>query len=291
MAGRLRRRQHQVSKKAAQALSDEIGTCTSVHHYPSEFEVLRLIQQPLPELPLYEESWRCIVNTGCPFITTKPERMKLYWRKQHEAYIEHSNSGGSEVRTSQIREGARKLQCQRLFAQGPHSQYIEVQRPEEARGEGVGTGVGAEVFVLGHDAGEAERHHPGRGDGRGEPVVEADGLGGVSSGLRDSSDADMGVIGCREGDGAQTGGGVLDKAEVWPTRDGRQDLPFYTDCASTPLDNAFGAPPLSNPCMQARVTHRLHQHRLRVSMAPKRPAMCPERLPSTYSCSWRRKSK
>lgn len=104
-----------------------------------------VIRQPIAELPLWEKAWRCIVDANCPYISPKLEVIKWHWRKQHQAYSQHQRGGGSghtKAKDAQTRfeKGTREVQCQRLFAQGPHSQFIEVAQPDEAAPEQVRAG-------------------------------------------------------------------------------------------------------------------------------------------------------
>lgn len=68
----------------------------------------------------------------CTFVSPKLESIKWHWRAQHDAHSNHPNGGGSgqtkaQIAQARLEQGTRRMQGQRLFAQGPHSRWIEVQ--------------------------------------------------------------------------------------------------------------------------------------------------------------------
>ena len=146
VAGHLRGGQHKTSSQDAEAVADQISTWQGVEHYPSQFVLPETIQMPIPEIPLWEHGERCQVEPDCRVIGRNRASIRRHWHKKHPEFCVDGRRGGSsraQGRAAEARyaKGARQVQCQRLFAQGPHSQYIEVQRPEEAAPEQVHAGT------------------------------------------------------------------------------------------------------------------------------------------------------
>ncbi|KAI6787885.1 hypothetical protein KC361_g9336 [Hortaea werneckii] len=123
---------HRQRRKQAQAVADEVRTWPDVEHSPSAFEAPPIIRHPILEVLSYEEAWRCTIDVQCTFVSPKLESIKWHWRAQHDAHSNHPNGGGSgqtkaQIAQARLEQGTRRMQGQPLFAQGPHSRWIEVQ--------------------------------------------------------------------------------------------------------------------------------------------------------------------
>ncbi|KAH7000823.1 hypothetical protein B0J12DRAFT_692848 [Macrophomina phaseolina] len=137
--GHLRGKHHRMGQKQAECISDEIRGWHGLIVFPSELEVPDQVEQPITELPLFEDGLRCQKNpSNCQYICRDKMTMKKHWRKDHQWSIGGNGKGGGSGKSKdekigkRFQEAAKQVYCQRFFPTFQGSQYFEVRRPEQA---------------------------------------------------------------------------------------------------------------------------------------------------------------
>ena len=68
-----------MAKKQAEAEWEEIQEWAGVVQYPSEFEVLPFVDDPVDELALFHDGIKCGLDDGeCPYVCRGMDTMKVH---------------------------------------------------------------------------------------------------------------------------------------------------------------------------------------------------------------------
>ena len=77
--GHLQGKQHRISKKDAIQIAEEVEQWPGIVQYPTEFEVPVYIDKPVPELPLYEDGFKCeLAPAQCSHICRGQASMRVH---------------------------------------------------------------------------------------------------------------------------------------------------------------------------------------------------------------------
>lgn len=134
-AGNHLQRVHRVRRKQAQLVADELSSWPGLIQYASELEVPRQTIEPISQLPVYTDGLMCRLESDrCRQVLRSAEVMRKHWQKVHDwsAGEKRGRPSRTERKGIQSRseQGYKAVHCQRLFVQGPGSQYIEVHQPD-----------------------------------------------------------------------------------------------------------------------------------------------------------------
>ncbi|KAK7178346.1 hypothetical protein PSPO01_15608 [Paraphaeosphaeria sporulosa] len=128
-------RHHRVPRKEADSIAEEVGRWAGVIQYASQLEVPQRAVAPTSQLPIYTDGLMCELEPDrCRQVFRSAEVMRKHWQKAH--HWSPATRGGRPSQVAQKRialrskQGHRRVHCQRLFVQGPGSQYFEVHQPE-----------------------------------------------------------------------------------------------------------------------------------------------------------------
>ncbi|KAJ5863522.1 uncharacterized protein N7529_001349 [Penicillium soppii] len=97
-----------------------------------EWQPLLVVNQPLPNLPVYSDGILCEQGPMCQFVARSISTMRVHWR-DHHSWVAPTNRGGrrrqhtSSAAEQQIQQFTRIVRCQRAFNHGLGSHYIRVQ--------------------------------------------------------------------------------------------------------------------------------------------------------------------
>ena len=135
--GHLHGKKHRIPKKEARAIAKEVEEWPGVARYNGESELPHRIHEPIPELPLYTDGWKCQLGRDpCQYICRDKKTIKTHWQAQHQ-WSTRSKPGKPEASeagnaSKRFQQGATKVDCQRFFRTRCGSHYLEVRRPEDA---------------------------------------------------------------------------------------------------------------------------------------------------------------
>lgn len=136
--GHLQGKNHRLSYEDARPIGEYVRNWPSLIRYPGELTVPSYVNQPIHQLPLHQDGWKCQLDPGrCFYVCRGLKCIKEHWRKVHD-WSTAEKRGGSGVekgrRTQRrIEEGARAVACQRFFSSRHGSQYFEVRQPVEGQ--------------------------------------------------------------------------------------------------------------------------------------------------------------
>ena len=83
--GHLTGKQHKIAAKEAQQIAEEVEEWPGIIQFPSEFEFPAHIEEPIPELPLFEDGWKCRLEPEhCHYICRDKKTIKNHWRTRHQ---------------------------------------------------------------------------------------------------------------------------------------------------------------------------------------------------------------
>ncbi len=138
--GHLQGKQHRISSKDAIGITEEVQQWPGIVRYPTEFEVPAYVDEPIPELPLYKDGFKCeLAPAQCSHICRGQGSMRVHWHRQHRwtVYGKEGGSGRQKQAIIQRRfqQGAKQVRCQRFFPSRHGSSYFEVRQPEAATAE------------------------------------------------------------------------------------------------------------------------------------------------------------
>ena len=138
--GHLQSRNHKINRREAVVIAEDVRRWPGLIRYPSELTVPDFINQPISQLPLYDDGSICRLNNGrCRYITRSMEPMRKHWRTVHQwsAVGRRGGSGRNKKRSvdKRLQEAAQRVQCQQLFTSRHGSQYFEVRQPEEGQAD------------------------------------------------------------------------------------------------------------------------------------------------------------
>ncbi|KAJ5861944.1 uncharacterized protein N7529_009254 [Penicillium soppii] len=97
-----------------------------------EWQPPLVVNQPVPNLPVYSDGILCEQGPFCHFIARSIGTMRNHWRDQH-SWVAPIHRGGrrrqqnSSVAEQQVQQFTRIVRCQRAFNHGLGSYYIRVQ--------------------------------------------------------------------------------------------------------------------------------------------------------------------
>ena len=135
--GHLSGKHHGMPRKQAQEIAEEVRGWPWLIPSAIDFGTPAWIDQPIPQLPLYDDGWMCQLDPeNCRYICRDKKTLKNHWHEKHQYSIALGPGGsGSEKKLSAERRfesGARSVCCQRFFPTHHGSQYFEVRRPGAA---------------------------------------------------------------------------------------------------------------------------------------------------------------
>ena len=125
--------QHRMSSKEASAIGDEVAAWPGLATTRSDFTVPDTVPKPIVEIPLYSDGLKCIRDPRrCSYVCRGRKAIQNHWRTCHGWMVQNGRGGSGKARKTaaetRFRTGAKEVECQRMFVQGPHSQYFEVSR-------------------------------------------------------------------------------------------------------------------------------------------------------------------
>lgn len=123
---------HKVRQLQAEIIADSVRSWPGLTEYASEIAVPEHAVPPICQLLEYTDGLKCQLDpTDCHQILRSKEAMRKHWKKRHnwtpaakKGRPSLSARGRIQTRSQQ---GLKAVHCQRLFIQGPGSQYFEVQ--------------------------------------------------------------------------------------------------------------------------------------------------------------------
>ncbi|KAF1818794.1 uncharacterized protein K489DRAFT_326976, partial [Dissoconium aciculare CBS 342.82] len=136
-AAHLRGPVHRVPGAKAQQAADELQAWPGIVNHVSQFAIPIHVDRPVPALALYMDGIQCRLEpTTCRYINRSMRGIQEHWRTCHQWSVRSGRGGGSGAAKARDVEAAKAracapLQCQRFFAQGPHSSYVEVRQPQQ----------------------------------------------------------------------------------------------------------------------------------------------------------------
>jgi superfamily II DNA helicase RecQ len=129
-------RMHRVEHKEAERVAEAARGWAGLAEYASEVQVPSEVVEPIAPLPVFADGKLCQVEPGrCSKVFRSTEAMRKHWREAHNWSVAGKGGRPSRISQRRIQERSKKghciVPCQRLFVQGPGSQYFEVQQPGE----------------------------------------------------------------------------------------------------------------------------------------------------------------
>lgn len=137
IAGHLQK-QHQKSRKEAEAVGESICGWAGLIQYPGELDAPRSVVQPVQQLPVYDDGLMCQLNPArCRYVARSTESIRKHWREAHGWSAAKKRGRPSQIRgkkvQAEVEEGCKRVHCQQLFGNRHGSQYFEVQPPPRRR--------------------------------------------------------------------------------------------------------------------------------------------------------------
>jgi hypothetical protein len=132
-------RTHQVKRKQAEVIAEEVSSWVRLIEYASELEVPSQVIQALHQLLVYADGLMCLIQPGhCYQIFRSEHAIRNHWRTVHDWSAAGKGGRPSQVAKTKIQDrinkGCKTVYCQRLLVQGHGSQYFEVQPPSQDQG-------------------------------------------------------------------------------------------------------------------------------------------------------------
>jgi hypothetical protein len=129
-------RVHKVKYKRAEDMAARVRSWPGTIEYTSEIQVPSQVIPPISQLPVYSDGLLCqLDSTRCGKVLRSAEAMRKHWQGAHNWSVASKGGWPSQVAQKDIQlridKGCRRIHCQRLFIQGPGSQYFEVQLPND----------------------------------------------------------------------------------------------------------------------------------------------------------------
>jgi hypothetical protein len=122
---------HRIGKPKARQIAKAIQTSERAQEC-DEWQPPTVVNDPIPNLPVYSDGILCEKGQFCPFIARSVGTMRYHWRQSHGWSAPTNYSGrrrqqGLSAAEQQIQQFTRIVRCQRAFGQGPGSHYIRVR--------------------------------------------------------------------------------------------------------------------------------------------------------------------
>jgi Orsellinic acid/F9775 biosynthesis cluster protein D len=156
IAGHLHGKHHKIPRKQANKIAEEVCSWFGLIPFASELEVPNMIDQPIPQLPLYEDGLMCQSEPEkCSYICRDKKTLKHHLRKSHQ-YSVALGPGGSGTKRKQMIESrfenvVKHVHCQRFFPKYHGSQYFEVRTPKEVQNDQARAVAREELWDQVHD--------------------------------------------------------------------------------------------------------------------------------------------
>jgi hypothetical protein len=129
------RRVHKAKLRQAEEIAEKVGDWPGVVKYASEIAVPEHAIPAIHELPVYTDGLLCQLDPNCRQILRSTTAIRNHWKQAHSWTPAGAKGRPSRVARQRIQtrsqQGSRLVYCQRLFIQGPGSQYFEVQPPSQ----------------------------------------------------------------------------------------------------------------------------------------------------------------
>ena len=135
----LRATPHRLGGHRLRAALDDLRQRADRCPLAAEYVLPAHLDDPVPRLPVYKDGFRCLLRMGggeCRYVCRSKGTMRNHWQREHCWTVADGHQGGSG-RPKRERIARRELSalvrvdCQRFFAQGPHSAYVEVRTSTE----------------------------------------------------------------------------------------------------------------------------------------------------------------
>jgi hypothetical protein len=123
---------HCLPKYEARSIANDLGTWQGLRSQ-REFQVPILSVEYIPELSLYHDGLRCLLqqdDVPCHYVCRNMKSLKEHWRGRHQWKLQLTRGGSGfaqkEIVAKHLAEAMRHVRCQRFFLHGQHSGYLEV---------------------------------------------------------------------------------------------------------------------------------------------------------------------
>jgi hypothetical protein len=135
-------RAHKVNHKQAEDIAERVRSWSGLIEYASELQAPSEVIPPISQLPIYPDGVLCQLDAAyCCKVFRSIDVIKKHWREVHSWSVGSKGGHLSQVAQKEIQlrieKGCRRVHCQRLFVQGPGSQYFEVQPPDDDNDPGI----------------------------------------------------------------------------------------------------------------------------------------------------------
>ncbi|KAJ5743532.1 hypothetical protein N7533_010634 [Penicillium manginii] len=122
---------HRIPISWVQYIDRVIQQWDHIDDHPEVDSWPRQIDQPIPELPVYQDGLLC---QQCEVYTCRQIRtMKAHWIEAHQYRVQQSRGRPTprqeKAIQAAINANSRAVACQRIFSQGPGSHYIHIVQP------------------------------------------------------------------------------------------------------------------------------------------------------------------
>ncbi|KAF2824584.1 hypothetical protein CC86DRAFT_258254, partial [Ophiobolus disseminans] len=129
-------RAHKVKRKQAEEIAEGVRVWVGLIEYASELQAPSQVIPPISQLPVYPDGLLCQLEAArCCKVFRSIDVIKKHWREVHDWSVGSKGGHLSQVAQKEVQlridVGCRRVHCQRLFIQGPGSQYFEVQPPND----------------------------------------------------------------------------------------------------------------------------------------------------------------
>ena len=124
-----------MSPKDAIAIAKEFEDDTQYLRYPIELAVPQIVEQAIPELPIYSDGLKCEAEPDqCYYICRSLKKIREHCRQSHGWKKVNKRGRVSRSKAAKLEETRpwpwRTVQCQRFFASRTGSAYFEVRDSE-----------------------------------------------------------------------------------------------------------------------------------------------------------------
>ena len=125
---------HRLPMRIARQIAHIVQTSDRAHEC-DEWQPPTVVDQPIPNLPVFSDGILCEKGPFCQFIARTVKTMRQHWRDHHGWVAPTNHGGGRRLPTSevisaaeqQIQQFTRIVRCQRAFPGRTGSHYIRVR--------------------------------------------------------------------------------------------------------------------------------------------------------------------
>ncbi len=118
---------HCLPRYEARSIANDLdswqGLCSQ-----GEFQLSNLSVEYIPELSLYHDGLRCLLqqdDVPCHYVCRNMKSLKEHWRGRHQWKLQLTRGGSGfaqkEIVSKQLAKAVRHVRCQRFFLHGQHS--------------------------------------------------------------------------------------------------------------------------------------------------------------------------